>query len=106
MTTVPKTNVNFDRMNDLIATFDTRIANIDEIFKNVDKDMKRLKDEKLWTGKTSEIIYDKYELLRKNYPTIIKSLNILSNYMSQIVVAFEDLENRTKSDASKSDLQV
>ena len=106
MTTVPKTNVNFDRMNDLIATFDTRIANIDEIFKNVDKDMKRLKDEKLWTGKTSEIIYDKYELLRKNYPTIIKSLNILSNYMSQIVVAFEDLEKRTQEDASKSDLEV
>lgn len=106
MTTVPKTNVNFDRMNDLIATFDKRIANIDEIFKNVDKDMTRMKDDKLWTGKTSEIIYEKYELLKKNYPTIIKSLNILSNYMSQIVVAFEDLEKRTQEDASKSDLEV
>ena len=101
-----KTYINTNDIKNNLADFNSRIARINEIFENVNKDMRQAKGLKHWQGQTSDAVFEKYELLSNNYETIINSLQKLSKFVSSVASVYEDFDEKSSQFIANSDLDM
>ena len=100
------TYIDTDVMHTNAEEIKRRIIAINDIFTNVNSNMLEAQTREYWKGQTSEILFSKYEELRKNYDTIITSLNVLTDFIITVADAYVDFDQQAYKSINNADLDM
>ncbi len=98
--------IDTDVLQASIDLVNKRINMINDVFNKTNFDMEEIQKNEYWTGRTSEVIFEKYDKLKSNYETVITSLHKLNDFMQYINNAYLDFDKRLNSSVEKSDLAM
>lgn len=79
-----------NKFEEIINNLEASLPNIKSIFDSQSANYERINETDAWSGKTQQIIYQKYRDLTKNYEPILNSLN---NYVKFLKITIENYKN-------------
>lgn len=102
-------SINTEKLSEILAKLEEKTNLLNETFSNMDKEMKKFDgSEKIWKGKTQEILYSGYMKVSKEYPAIIEQLNVYNKFLHTTIDDYKKTEKRIDSDINRNseDLDV
>ncbi len=87
---------------EVILNFEKGLANIDDIFKDQDKLIKRINKTGIWTGKTQDSFCKKYFELQGNYDNIESSLLTLIEFMKNALDNYKKAEKQINTNIEEN----
>ena len=80
------------KFQEVIDSFEETAKNISDIFKNQTKNVERINETDVWSGKCSHAIYNKYSQLNSNYAAIEYSLKIYIAFLKKTLEDYTLIE--------------
>ena len=89
-----------------VASLNSRIDNISELFSKINEEMRISKDKQIWMGNTSDALYSKYDTFSSNYEAITTSMGRVAQLYSYIADAYIKWDLEMQKLAETYDLDV
>lgn len=80
----------YDQFNEVILNFEKSLIKIKEIFANENRNFEEINATNTWTGKTQEVIYNKYKLLANNFEPIETALQIYIDFLKNTLQEYKN----------------
>ena len=72
-----------EAFQEVISSMETSYNNIKNIIDKEKKNVERINETDVWTGKAAETVYEKYKLLNSNYDQIDYSLDLYIKFLKK-----------------------
>ena len=92
-----------NEFENIIYNLEMSLPRIKEIFQNETNDMENINQTDIWSGKTQEIVFNKYCELKENFSPIEESLQIYIDFLKNTLSDYRTLENKFKNDMNLND---
>ena len=80
----------YNQFNSVITSFENSLNHIKEIFANEKQNIENINATDIWTGKTQEVIYNKYKLLANNFEPIETALQIYIDFLKNTLQEYKN----------------
>lgn len=81
------------KFQEVIDSFEESIKKISDIFSNEKKNVERINETDVWSGKCSQAVYGKYTQLNDNYNAIDYSLRIYLGFLKKTLEDYTLIES-------------
>ena len=91
--------ISISNVSDVISSFSKSCDNIKDIFERVDKAMKRIDNNDVWSGDTQKEVVLKYLKLKEQFEKINISFSSRVDFLNNVVLNYNDTENLFKNNS-------
>lgn len=101
-------SMNTANLSNITTNLEKKVVEVEEIFKNINTEMKSFDGSSFWKGITQEKVYAGFQDLSKSFPIIVQQLKDYNVFLRKTIDEYTKTENAIDDaiDANSKNLDV